>query len=397
MPVADARFCKTLLICPNRSAMTEAAPLLAAALPLAPIQKLTAFPDRKTASELFRTFEAKLCFLDFASPGHGGFATLEILQAISPDLIVVALLSANNPELVLRCLRAGAADFLVSPFTPDQVESVVEKVVRRIPAAQPEGPPARVIAVMPVKGSTGATTIACNLAFQCKRLGANRVLLADLDGLTGVVSFVLKLKSNFSFLDVLQHTGVIDDDIWRQMVMPLQGIDVLLAPDAAPDPVADLPTAAPIFDFVRYSYDVIVADCGGPAGAWNLSVAQAADEVLLVTTNELPDLHAAQRALIYLEAHEVDADRLRLVVNRYAEPHGLGREAIASTLRKDVYHFLPADAASTERCLMDGKPVKSGTPLGKELATLAARLLELERTEAAPRTGKGLLSFLSRR
>ena len=50
---------------------------------------------------------------------------------------------------------------------------------------------------MPAKGAAGATTIACNLAYQCKRLGASKILLADLDPLTGTVSFVLKLKSTY--------------------------------------------------------------------------------------------------------------------------------------------------------------------------------------------------------
>ena len=52
---------------------------------------------------------------------------------------------------------------------------------------------------MPAKGACGATTIACNLAFQWKRLGAKKILLADLDPLTGTLSFLLKIKSIYSF------------------------------------------------------------------------------------------------------------------------------------------------------------------------------------------------------
>ena len=53
------------------------------------------------------------------------------------------------------------------------------------------------------QGRLRRQTIACNLAFQWKRRGAKKVLLADLDPLTGTMSFLLKIKSVFSFLDML--------------------------------------------------------------------------------------------------------------------------------------------------------------------------------------------------
>lgn len=398
VPIADARFCKTLLICPHRATMTEVAPLLADALPLAPMHRLHVYPDRKEATELLRTFDAKLCFLDFASAGNAGFGTLEVLQAIAPELMVIALLAGNNPEMVLRCLRAGATDFLVAPFTPDQVETVVEKVARRIRAHDPNVTPAQIVAVMRVKGGCGASTVAANLAFQCKRLGARRVLLADLDGLTGSLSFLLKVRSNYSFLDVLHHAGGFDSDIWKQMMITLRGVDVVLAPESVVDPTSELVSAAPILEFARLSYDVIVVDCGGFHGDWNLSIAKSADHVLLITTNELPDLHSAQRALVYLEANGIDPDALRLVVNRYSEANGLSRERIAATLGRDVSHVLPLDEQALEQAQMEGKPIPAGSPVAKTLARLAESLMKSEET-AAPGTsgtGAGMFSLLSR-
>ena len=91
------------------------------------------------------------------------------------------------------------------PFTADQVEAALKKVARLRPATETSAvsDSAKVIAVMPAKGACGATTLACSLAFQFRRLGAKRVLLADLDLLAGTVSFLLKLKPSYSFMDVL--------------------------------------------------------------------------------------------------------------------------------------------------------------------------------------------------
>ena len=43
---------------------------------------------------------------------------------------VLALLSGNDPDLILRCLRAGAIDFLIQPFTAEQFEAALAKVAR---------------------------------------------------------------------------------------------------------------------------------------------------------------------------------------------------------------------------------------------------------------------------
>ncbi len=62
--------------------------------------------------------------------------------------------------------------------------------------------------------------MACNLAFQWKRHGAKRILLADLDMLAGTMSFLLKIKSTYSFLDVSQRAHELDADLWNAMVTP---------------------------------------------------------------------------------------------------------------------------------------------------------------------------------
>jgi len=54
--------------------------------------------------------------------------------------------------------------------------------------------------------------------------------------------------------------------------------------------------------------------------------------LLLVTTNELPALQAAQRALSYLDTNRIGRWKIRLVVNRYLRDVGLSREVIGTAL-----------------------------------------------------------------
>ena len=73
---------------------------------------------------------------------------------------------------------AGAVDFLIQPFTADQMDAALGKLARVQPATAPEGKePGKVFAVMPAKGACGATTVACNRAYQWKKLGPKKILL----------------------------------------------------------------------------------------------------------------------------------------------------------------------------------------------------------------------------
>jgi pilus assembly protein CpaE len=288
VPILDARYFKSILICPDKGMVAELMPMLAYGLPLAPIHDITTYPNRRQLADLAKSFEPKLFFLDFASAVDQAMATLTDINAVLPGVTVIALLAGNNPDLILNCLRQGAGDFLIRPFTTDQIDSAVEKLARQIPGrlAHPMRG-GRVIAVMPARGGCGATTMACNLAHQSKRLGVKRTLLCDFDALTGTVSFVLKLKSGYSFADVLHRQGNLDQDLWKQMIVQQpQGLDILLSPENTIEYANDLPSAAPILEFARSQYDVLVLDCGGSFETWNLSIANACDELLLVTTNE---------------------------------------------------------------------------------------------------------------
>ena len=398
MTVASVRH-KALVVCPQRQMMVEVLPLLASTVPLVPLRKINNFLDKKDIPDALAGFDARLCFLDFSSNGVGGFETLEALQSAAPHIAVVALLTSNNPELVLSCLRAGAAAFVVHPFTTDQIEGAVEAALRRLPSSKEVAAHARVIGVVPAKGGAGATTISCNLAWQCKRLGVRRVLLCDLDPLTGTISFLLKLKSNFSFADVLQRSATLDDDLWKQMVAKVAGVDILLAPERVVDPGADLPAAHGLTEFAGPVYDAIVADMSGPFGNWNLSVARLCNDLLLVSTNDVQSLHATQRAIAYLETHDIGRDRIRLVINRYSKETGLHYDRIAETVGIEPAQLIPNDGESVSKSLMDGKPIPHSTAFGKAVSNLAAQL-ELAGAEQAkqPKTSSkatpGLLSSL---
>ena len=366
---------RAVAISPNASILEEIEQVLNSCLPGSPVNYVRTYPSPRDLGGLIGGPGPNLILLDVASDRDQALQLLGEMARLGPGVQALALLSGDDPDLILRCLRTGALDFLIRPFTSEQLEAALAKLARLQPAGEASGKePARIFAVMPAKGACGATTVACNLAFQWKRLGAKRVLLADLDLLAGTLSFLLKIKSEYSFLDVLQRSNELDLDLWNAMVTPVNGVDVLLAPELIVDGMQDLRDPSPILDYARHVYDVVVIDAGGVYGEWNLNQARQASELLLITTNELPALQAAQRALSYLDTNRIGRWKVRLVVNRYHRDVGLSREVIGTALHTEVFDSLPSDYEAVQHSLMEGKPVPSSTPFGKGIMQLADRL-----------------------
>ncbi|MEP7353844.1 MAG: AAA family ATPase [Acidobacteriota bacterium] len=385
---------KVVVISPNARMVGELEPLINIRLAGIHSGRMSRYPEPSHAADELGNAPAQTVFLDVASDAEQALPLLAALARL-PGVQVVAMLASDDPGFILKCLRAGAADFLLQPFTEDQLESALGKIERlQISGDQSPVAQCKMVSVMPAKGACGATTIACNLAFYWKRLGAKRVLLADMDPLTGTMSFLMKLKSAHSFMDVLHRSHELDSDLWKAMVTTVNGVDVLLSPELVTDGPTDTTDPSPILNYARQNYDVVILDSGSVYGDWNLYAARAANDLLLVTTNELPSLQAAQRALSYLETSRVGKWKVRLVVNRYHRDVGLSKEVIGTAMHTDVYETLPSDYEAVQGSLMEGKPVPSATPFGKSLTQLAEHLSGISTPKPVKKQSSGLVGGL---
>jgi pilus assembly protein CpaE len=174
-------------------------------------------------------------------------------------------------------------------------------------------------------------------------------------------------------------------------------VDVLLSPEVMTEGMSDLKDARGIIEYARHTYDLVVLDSGGAYGDWNLSMAQLADEILLVTTNELTSLQSVQRVLGYLDANNIPRFKLRLIVNRYDRHTGLSKDVIGTALHTEIFHILPADYEAIQKSLMEGKPLAPNTSFGKSMISLVDHMAgSSEPHNKKGSSLSGLLSLFSR-
>jgi len=81
-----------------------------------------------------------LVVLDLGLPDVDGTQVLSMLRAVSDVPVIVATARDDDPTLV-RCLEAGADDYVVKPYTTDQLAARIGAVLRRVsPGARAADP-----------------------------------------------------------------------------------------------------------------------------------------------------------------------------------------------------------------------------------------------------------------
>ena len=91
--------------------------------------------DPEQLRELIRTYKPRLVLLDLVLPGTDGIALMEGVRELE-DLPVIFISAYDRDETIVGALDAGAADYIVKPFSPSELTARVRAALRR--RAEPE-------------------------------------------------------------------------------------------------------------------------------------------------------------------------------------------------------------------------------------------------------------------
>ena len=81
-------------------------------------------------SRLIQTKKPRLVLLDLVLPGTDGIELMERLPELA-DLPVIFISGYGQDETIVRALEAGAADYIVKPFSPTELVARVQAALRR--------------------------------------------------------------------------------------------------------------------------------------------------------------------------------------------------------------------------------------------------------------------------
>ncbi len=87
--------------------------------------------DGAGAITAYHEHNPDLVTLDIVMPGKSGVEALEEIMRSDPSACCVMVSALGQEALVMEALEAGAKDFVVKPFKPDQVINVVKKALKK--------------------------------------------------------------------------------------------------------------------------------------------------------------------------------------------------------------------------------------------------------------------------
>src|SRR5664279_4090612 len=143
-------------------------------------RELSSYPELDDLPKLLEEdYDVVIVDLD-SNPEHA----LDLVENIcGHSSATVIVYSANaNSEMLVRCMRAGAREYLTEPFAASTVaEAMVRASVRR-PVSRPNKKTSgKLIVFVGATGGSGTTTIASNFAIALSQETQQNTLLVDLD------------------------------------------------------------------------------------------------------------------------------------------------------------------------------------------------------------------------
>ena len=79
------------------------------------------------AVRLFDEHRPDMVTLDMVMPEMDGLSALKAIRGNHPNANVVMVSAVNQKDKLRECIAAGAADFIVKPFDPQQLQAFFEQ------------------------------------------------------------------------------------------------------------------------------------------------------------------------------------------------------------------------------------------------------------------------------
>jgi pilus assembly protein CpaE len=365
--------------------------------------------------------------LDINMPGMDGLATAEQLSLRVPTAAIIMMSVQGEPDYLRRAMLAGAREFLVKPFSSDELAASIRQVNQRErqkldrvastrPAAAPTNGHAQpaaqathngqVVTFFSPKGGVGRTTLAVNFAVAAKTELGKKVALVDGGLQFGDVGVLLNLNpKNQTIADVAREMASGDlETLDSTLIDHSTGVRVLMAP---PSPeMAELVTpdhVSKIIAALRQTHDLVVVDCSPLLQDVTLAFLDQSDVVLTVLTLEITNIKNIRQFLALVEQLGYPEGKVQLLLNRADSGYGIRLHDVESSIGRKISHSVVSDGRTVVYALNRGVPfvvAARSTRVSDDIVRLAKTVVGGEQvqpgqapTTAAQRKSGGLFQW----
>ena len=365
------------------------------------------------AVEFAKRDRPDVILMDINMPDMDGITATEIIANTVPESPIIMMSVQGEQDYLRRSMLAGAREFLVKPFSADELVNAIrhvheiEKVKRQryqqqAPAQAGGGgaggqnltavlqpPKGKIISFFSPKGGVGRTTIATNLAVALHQSTGQPVVLVDGSLPFGDIAVILNMSPKAKTIaDLVGSFDQVDAEVMESvLVQHSTGIKVLLAP---PTPeAAELITGANIkkvLETLRESYAFVVVDTWPSFQEQVLTMLDVADVILTLMTLEITSLKNVRVFMEIAEKLGYDDQKVQLVANRNDSSGGIKASDVEASLARKIPHTIVSDGRALVLAVNRGVPFvisHRDSQVAKDIFTLADKLSGAAESAAA--------------
>ena len=336
------------------------------------IRELPEYPDLKFL--LAELADCEVVIVDLDPDVERALRLIEEICSFHIPITVMARSTSGQPELLMRCMRAGAREFLIDPVSSSVLREAFARASVRRQMTGKKKLRGHVSAFFGAKGGSGVTTIASNFALALARESEGKVVLVDIDLQIGDAALVLGCHSQFSVIDALINADRLDSDFLGSLLARHgSGLFIMAGPEEyAPTPFP--PNAGDkLFRVLKEDFDYIVVDAGSNLTNIHESLLNIADNIYLVAQVNIPTLRRANRLISHFSKAEAN-HKLEIILNRYSS-HAveIGDDRIAKALTQPVNWKIPNQYQTVQDAQNAGVPLatEEDSPVSRVLFRMA--------------------------
>jgi pilus assembly protein CpaE len=301
-----------------------------------------------------------------------------------------------NPQLLLEAMRSGVQDFIAKPVDEATLRDLLQRLEKDLHSKEREFVANdKLIVIMGAKGGVGTTTVAVNLGVQLATSARKRTVLLDFARPLGNAHLLLDLHHRLGLRDSLENLDRLDSHFFAGLLTTHKTKLKLLGGVTQPEEWQGIDVAAldRVVNVAQNSFDTVLVDMGSQfSSEWN-TILRMARLILIVAEANVPSLWTLERRLMALKGFGIEANRARIIINRWHKGDDEILKSIEKQIGQPVFACFPNDFRKASQAMNLGTPLQENhnNILNDRYRQVAGQLVGID---TAIRERKGSLSGL---
>jgi pilus assembly protein CpaE len=260
----------------------------------------------------------------------------------------------------MEAMHLGVREFIPLPISEEKFSSAIERVAQM----HGLGKKAKIIHVIPTQGGCGSTTVACNVAASLAKTA--KTVLIDMDLVRGGVASYFDTRPRYTIADVMDTADKVDKQLLDNALAIHQNSQLaILARPEQPEDTQRINQQgfSRLVNVLGRMFDYVVLDSIMSIDPVYATAIQGSDINLIVMQLNVPSAKNAERFVGALRRMGIDADKIKLVVNRFVKKGwDIEPDEVEKALGLKISWMIPNDFKNAIAAINYGEPVVMRAP-----------------------------------